>query len=178
MRIRTRDHKNSRFDSVKILWNSVLSTYGAKYATLDIANFYLGTPLDRYEYMKMPSDIFPQHTKDQYNLDDMEYKGYVWLEIRKVIYGLPQAGILANKQLRKKLQPHGYYEVAHTPRLSKHVTRPVQFSLLVDDFRVKYIGKKHSQHLTNAIEAEGYKLSINWEGAKCCGITLDWNYEL
>ena len=81
----------------KILWNSVLSTNDVKYATLDIANFYLGTPLDRYEYMKMPLDIFPQHIKDQYNLDEMEYKGYMWLEIRKVIYGLPQAGILANK---------------------------------------------------------------------------------
>ena len=43
----------------KILWNSVLSTDDAKYATLDIANFYLGTPLDKYEYIKMPLYIFP-----------------------------------------------------------------------------------------------------------------------
>ena len=49
--------------------------------------------------MKMPLDIFPQHIKDQYNLDEMQYKSYVWLEIRKAIYRLPQAGILANKQL-------------------------------------------------------------------------------
>ena len=87
----------------KILWNSVLNTNDAKYATLDITNFYLRIPLDSYEYMKMPLDIFPQHIKDQYNLDEMQYKGYVWLEIRKAIYGLPQAGILANKQLREKL---------------------------------------------------------------------------
>ena len=33
----------------KILWNSVLSTADAPYATLDIANFYLGTALDRYD---------------------------------------------------------------------------------------------------------------------------------
>ena len=91
----------------KIPWNSKLSTNDAQCATLDIANFYLVTPLDRYEYMKMPLDIFPQHIKEQYDLDNMTYKGYVWLEIRKTIYGLPQAGILANKQLREKLQPHG-----------------------------------------------------------------------
>ena len=97
----------------------------------------------------------------------------MWLEIRKAIYGLPQAGILANKQLRKKLQPHGYYEVAHTPGLWRHLTRPVQFSLVLDDFGVKYVGKENAQHLINAIEAEGYKLSIDWEGAKYCGITLD-----
>ena len=45
--------------------------------TLDIANFYLGTPLDRYEYMKIPLDIFPQHVKEQYDLDNMTYKGCV-----------------------------------------------------------------------------------------------------
>ena len=39
----------------KILWNSVLSTADARYATLDVANFYLVTPLHRYEYMKMVS---------------------------------------------------------------------------------------------------------------------------
>ena len=62
--------------------------------------------------------------------------------------------------------------------LWRHVTRLVQFSLVVDDFGVKYVGKKHVQHLINAIETEGYKLFIDWEGAKYYGITLDWNYEL
>ena len=66
----------------------------------------------------------------------------MWLEIRKAIYGLPQAGILANKQLQEKPQPHGYYEVAHTPELWRHVARQVQFSLVVDDFGVKYLEKK------------------------------------
>ena len=103
----------------------------------------------------MPLDIFPQHIKGQYDLDNMAYKGYVWLETRKAIYGLPQAGILVNKQLREKLQPHGYYEVAHTQGLWRHVTRPVQFSLVVDDFGVKYAGKENTQHLINTIESEG-----------------------
>jgi hypothetical protein len=47
----------------KILWNSVLSTENAKYAVLDIANFYLGTPLDRHEYMKMPLKSSPHTSK-------------------------------------------------------------------------------------------------------------------
>ena len=72
----------------------------------------------------------------------------------------------------------GYYEVAHTPGLWNHVTRPVQFSLVVDDFSVKYVGKENAEHLINAIKTEGYKLSIDWEGTKYCGITLDWNYNL
>ena len=69
----------------KILWNSVLSTDNARYATLDIANVYLGTPLDRYKYMKMPLDIFPQYIKEQCDVDSMGYKGYVWQEIRRAI---------------------------------------------------------------------------------------------
>ena len=36
----------------KLMWNSVLSTEGAKYMCLDIKNFYLSAPLDRFEYMK------------------------------------------------------------------------------------------------------------------------------
>ena len=83
----------------KILWNSVLSMPGAKFMGIDIKSFFLTAPLDRYEYMKMPLDISPQHVRDQYNLDELAVGDYVYLEIRQAIYGLPQAGILANKLL-------------------------------------------------------------------------------
>ena len=101
------------------------------------------------------------------------------LETRKAIYGLPQAGILANKLLREKLAKHGYYEVNHTPGLWQHVARPVQFSLVVkDDFGVKYVGEENAQHLINTIQTEGYKLSIDWYGSKYCGIMLQWDYDM
>ena len=45
-----------------ILLNSVLSTEGAKFMGIDIKSFFITAALDRYEYMKMPLDIFPQHT--------------------------------------------------------------------------------------------------------------------
>jgi len=77
------------------------------------------------------------------------------------MYGLPQAGILANKQLHEKLEPVGYYEVTHTPRLWRHVTRPVQFSLVVDDFGVKYVGKEHAEHLIQDIKATCYEVAID-----------------
>jgi hypothetical protein len=54
------------------------------------------------------------------------------MEIRRAMYGLPQAGILANKLLKQRLAKHGYYEVTHTPGLWKHISRPVQFTLVVD----------------------------------------------
>jgi hypothetical protein len=49
----------------KLMWNSVLSTKGAKYMCLDKKNFYLTAPLDQYEYMKMPLSLFPSWTKEQ-----------------------------------------------------------------------------------------------------------------
>ena len=73
----------------KILWNSVLSTEGAKFMGIDISNFYLGTPMDRYEYMNMPLALFPDHIVKQYNLGEKTQNGFVYLEMKKAIYGLP-----------------------------------------------------------------------------------------
>ena len=160
----------------KILWNSVLSTEGAKFMGLDVGNFYLETPMERYEYMKMPLALFPAHTIEQYKLHDRAKNGFVYLEIRRAIYGLPQAGSLANKQLRKYLAPAGYYECAHTPGLWRHVTRPIHFSLVVDDFGVKYVGKEHADHLIQTLRKHYEAVTEDWEGKLYCGITLEWNY--
>ena len=43
----------------KLLWNSIISTKDARFVGIDIRTFYLGTPLDRYEYMKMLLKLFP-----------------------------------------------------------------------------------------------------------------------
>ena len=44
----------------KVIWNSVLSTKDAKFMGIDIKNFYLGTPLEQYEYMALTVSLFPQ----------------------------------------------------------------------------------------------------------------------
>jgi hypothetical protein len=159
----------------KLMWNSVLSTEGAKYMCLDIKNFYFTAPLDRYEYMKMPLSLFPSWIKEQYNLDKPAKNGFVYLEIHRAVWGLPQAGILANKLLRKRLLTHGYYECKHTPGLWQHLTRPISFTLVVDDFGVKYVGKEHVDHLIKCIK-EKYELTEDWSGDLYCGIKLHWDY--
>ena len=98
------------------------------------------------------------------------------MEIRKAIYGLLQVGILANKLLKKRLKPKGYFEVAHTPGLWKHITRPVQFTLVADDFGVKVVGDANKRHLTTALK-KYYKLKIDHTESLYCGINLDWNYK-
>ena len=87
----------------KFLWNSVISTDWARYMTADIKNFYLETPLDRPEYMKMPLSLIPEEFQEAYGLKEKAKNGFVYMEILKAVYGLPQAGILANKLLEKRL---------------------------------------------------------------------------
>ena len=66
--------------------------------------------------------------------------------MRHAVWGLPQAGILANKLLQQRLLLHGYYECKHTPGLWQHLTRPISFTLVVNDFGVKYVGREHGAH--------------------------------
>ena len=159
----------------KVLWNSTISTKDARYMCIDIKNMYLATPMDRYEYMRMPMNLIAEDIKLQYSLYEKEKNGFVYIDIIRGMYGLPQAGILANKLLRKRLKPHGYYEVDHTPGLWKHMNLPIQFTLVVDDFGVKYVGKENAQHLINALKQE-YEIEIDWKGGLYCGISLDWKY--
>ena len=80
----------------KILWNSVLSTKYTRFACIDIKNMYLQTPMTGYEYMRIPRHLVPQEFIDEYGLESKIYKGFLYCEIRKGIYGFPQAGKLAN----------------------------------------------------------------------------------
>jgi hypothetical protein len=159
----------------KLLWNSVLSTEGVKYMCLDIKNFYLTAALDYFEYMQMPLSVFPEWIKKQYKLDKHAQNSFVYLRMERAVWGLPQAGILANKLLRKQLAPHGYYECINTPGLWQHEWRPITFTLVVDDFGVKYVGKEHANHLVASLKTK-YKLIEDWDGDLYCGIKLQWNY--
>ena len=92
---------------------------------LNIKIFYLCAPMERFEYMKMPIGIFQQHVIQEYNLREKVHNVSVWIEIWRIIYGLPQAGKLANEFLKKKLVSDGYFEVNRTPGLWAHITRPI-----------------------------------------------------
>jgi len=169
--------RTADLQTTKIMWNSVVSTDGAKYACADIGNMYLETPMERREYMRMPIDLIPKEFIDAYDLLPKVKNGYVYMEIMRGMYGLPQAGILANKLLKQRLEPHGYYEVAHTPGLYRHKWRPISFTLVVDDFGIKYVGKEHADHLISALRKDYSKVEVDWTGGLYCGIKLEWNYQ-
>jgi hypothetical protein len=135
----------------RILINSTLSTKDAAMMMMDIKNYYLGTPLPQFEYMKMLLPRFPEVIIQKYNLNALAVDGWVYIEIRKGMYGLKQAGLLANKLLQTHLAPFCYYPVRHTPGLWLQKTRHIYFTLVNDDFAVKYVGKHHAEHLRNTL---------------------------
>jgi hypothetical protein len=109
--------------TLKILINSTLSSEDAAMMMIDIKNYYLGTPLPRFEYMKMLLSRFPEEIIQKYNLNALAIDGWVYIEIRKGMYGLKQAGLLASQLLQTRLAPFGYYPACHPPPPDSGYTR-------------------------------------------------------
>jgi hypothetical protein len=97
------------------------------------------------------------------------------VEIRKGIYGLPQAGILAKKLLDERLLDEGYYPAPNTPGLYLHRSRNISFTLWVDDFSIKWTNRDDADHLIQAL-SKHYKIKVDWSGTKYLGLTLKWDY--
>jgi hypothetical protein len=93
------------------------------------------------------------------------------------MYGLPQAGILAQQLLEQQLNKHGYQQSPLSPGPWGRMTRTISFTLCVDDLHVKYVGHKHTEHLLQVLNAN-YKCSIDWEGKKYPGMDINWDYLL
>jgi hypothetical protein len=158
--------------TIKILLNSVVSDPDSDWMTLDIKDFYLNTPLDRKEYMVIHTSQIPDAFHNQHDIKHLvNDKGFYLMEISKGIYGLPQAGKLAQDRLIKMLAVAGYIPAPHTPCLFRHVSRPIWFSLVVDDFGVKYIGKENAEHLIATLQ-QLYVLHIDWSGDKYVGLDI------
>jgi hypothetical protein len=129
----------------KMLFNSVISTKGAGFII----------------WIKL-SDI-PDEVINEYKLRDKATKNNsIYIRAKGGMHGLPQAGLLANKLLKNCLNKHGYQQSKLVPGLLKN-TRPMQFTLVVDDFGMKYVGKECAQHLKNALE-DHYKFTCDWTG--------------
>ena len=162
--------------TIKCHWNSVVSTPKAKYACFDVKNFYLNTLMDRPEYMCFAIEDIPEEIIQAYNLHAIVHNGYVYVQINKGMYGLPQAGKLANQLLAKRLAKHGYFQCPYTPGFWKHTWRPISFTLVVDNFGIKYVSDLHAKHLLQALQ-QNYEVSTDWTGSLYCGITLKWDYD-
>ncbi|KAL7474380.1 hypothetical protein ACHAW6_000355, partial [Cyclotella cf. meneghiniana] len=133
----------------KLLFNSVISTPGARFLTMDIKDFYLNTPMEHPEFMRLKYDFLPQEIITKYGLTQKVLNGWV------------------NVRIEKGIQ--------FTPGLWRHIWHPVTFSLVVDDFGIKVVGITHAKHLA-AVLQKYYTVSVDWTGELFCGISLNWDY--
>ena len=77
--------KTGLLETVKLLLNSVCSKPNAQFMMADLANFYLGTPLDPKKYARVKVNVNPQEFIDKYNLMQYVHQGWVYFEISKEI---------------------------------------------------------------------------------------------
>ena len=91
------------------------------------------------------------------------------------MYGLPQAGIIAQQLLEERLAKVGYHQSKIVPGLWTHETRDICFTLVVDDFAIKYTKKEDVQHLINTIQKD-YNITVHWDATKYIGLTVEWDY--
>ena len=167
--------KTADLTTVKLLINSVLSTPGARFITGDLKDFYLGTPMPDPEYMRIHTRMIPDELLDELELRPLIQNDHVLVEINKGMYGLPQAGRLANDFLVALLAPAGYEPMPLTAGLWRHKSRPIVFSLVVDDFGIKFVNQCDVDHLLSALR-QHYECKVDGDGSQYCGLHLTWDY--
>jgi hypothetical protein len=162
--------------TVKLHLNSIISTKKTRYCTIDLKDLSLNTPMDQPEYMRMKICNLPPGFVKAYNLINLSTNdGTIYVKIQKGMYGLPHAGILAQNLLEKCLNQHGYHQSNVTLDLWKYDWRPLLFTLCVNNFGIKYIGREHANHLAKIFK-EDYECSIDWDGNRYLGMNMDWDY--
>ena len=161
----------------KMLFNSVISDakHGARFMSMDLQNMFLMTPMEHPEYMKCKYKYFPQDIRDKYNLDAKVHNDFIYIKIKKGMFGLKQAALLAYQHLSEILRAGGYIPIVGSLGMWTHPTRKILFNLCVDDFGVKYYDRKEVEHLINLIESK-YTVKADWSGKNFLGFHLDWQY--
>ena len=132
--------------------------------------------MKKIQYMRITLKYFTDEIKQEYNIMNIADNRYVYIEIRKGMYGLKKVGILAFNYLVEKLAPQGYYPVWYTPGLWKHKTRKKIFILYIDDFGITHHSEDDLNHLLNALRTK-YEISTNPSRTNYIGLTIAWKYE-
>jgi hypothetical protein len=118
------------------------------------------------------SDI-PKEMLIKYKLHETATSdGHVYCKIRKGMYGLPQVGTIAQELLQKCLAKVGYHQSKIVPSLWTHKTKNTCFTLVVDDFAIKYTKMEDAKHLIDALPKD-YTITVDWDATKYIGLTIE-----
>jgi hypothetical protein len=165
---------------IKIHWNSVISDRrnlgtDTRYATIDIKDFYLMSSLPQPEWIRVPTKDIPISLLRDHDLLQYVVKSHILCRVDGTMYGHPYAGRGANADLVKHLAAHDFVQDPNVPCLFTHATRRISFSLVVDDFGIKYDSLPDLEYLISTLEKK-YEIRVDLTGSKYIGVRLDWDY--
>ena len=99
------------------------------------------------------------------------------MKIKKGMYGLKQAALLAYNTVSNLLVNAEYEPILGSLGLWRHKKRNIMFCLCVDDFGVKYHNAEDLHHLKNTLQ-QTYTAKIDYNGENFLGFTVKWNYDV
>ena len=108
--------------------------------------------MNRYKYIQLPFDIIPQEIINEYNLTNISHNVKVNIAIWKVMYGLSQSERIEHERFKNHLEKHRYQPIEFTPGIWNHKSSPISFTIIVDDFGIKCVGKKHTNNIIEAMQ--------------------------
>ena len=162
--------RTASLEVVRTLLNSVLAD-DADFMTADITDYYLGTPLLRPEYVRIATKNLSATIMEEFGLDAYCVDEHVYFEVVKGMYGLPQAGLLAQERLVSHLAASDYIQSSVIPCLFRHPTNGVTFVLVVDDFGVKFTNPEGRDHFLDTLRAL-YQITVDAKGSQYLGMAI------
>jgi len=172
---------SAEYATTKALWLSTLANVkhtdpNTRFVTMDLVDFYLGTPLDKPAYMRFQSSTFPQEIIDEFDLHSFVSNGEIIVSVHKCMYGHPAAGFLSHKLIVSKFQQGGFSE---NPLVSGLFSNgKTTFVLIVDDLGIRVNSDSELDNIEKIITDAGWKVKIDKSGSKFLGMRLNWNYDV
>ena len=118
----------------------------------------MNNPMSKHELYNIEIIFIPQDVIDKYNLLENQIDGFLYVRLESGMCGLVQDAIIAHTDLKKHLHPFGYEPAPITPGLWRHSKNKTTFTLVVDEFGIKYKRKEDTQHLINVLQ-EKYEVT-------------------
>ncbi len=156
--------------NVKILLQQSVVSDNANFMTLDIKDLFLNTLLPRSEYLRISLKFLSAAILTKYNLRKFMHNGSILFDVTKSMYGLPHAGRISQDCFIERLASHGHLQNV-TTCLFRHATNSVTFTLVVDDFGVKYMNSADTDDLIRCLRLY-YDVTIKKSPTKYLGITI------
>ncbi len=160
----------ANLENIKILLNAMISD-NIQISTIDLEDFYLGTPLPHPEYIRIPVRFIPPKVIAFYKLEPFIHNGALYCSVLKTHYGLPQAGALSQQRLFRHLRRFGYTQLAHSQSLFRNQSGTIRFALVVDDFAIIWKDKSSMNHLIQKLR-KLYTVKVDWAGSKYLGMDI------